>query len=83
MARGEVVIYGDVNGDGFVSATDCLILKEALNGTKTLQGAFFIAADINNTGSVNTTDYLKLKYYLTNGIKNIQIENPIIPAIDE
>lgn len=83
LARGEVVIYGDINGDGFISATDCLTLKEALSSTKPLQGAFFIAADVNNTGSVNTTDYLKLKYYLTNGIDKIQIENPIIPAIDE
>ena len=57
----EVVIYGDVNGDGMIKATDYVLVKNKIMGTITLSGAYLEAADVDRNGFVKATDYVKIK----------------------
>lgn len=65
ISRGAVVIYGDINGDGLVSAVDCIKLKTALTGEELLNGAFALASDMDGNGFISTTDYKKLQLFLS------------------
>ena len=56
-----VVIRGDVNGDGKITASDYIIVKrEILMDNGTLIGAYYEAANFNGNGLTPTT-YLLLK----------------------
>lgn len=57
----EIVIYGDVNGDGKIKATDYVLIKNKIMGTGTLSGAYLEAADVNKDGNVRATDYVLIK----------------------
>lgn len=56
-----VVIYGDVNGDGNIKASDYVFIKNYIMGTKHLSGANLKAADVNKDGSVKASDYVLIK----------------------
>ena len=60
----QVVIYGDINGDGDVSTRDLLKIRRHLLELETLKGSFALAADLNRTGSINTMDLLSLRRHL-------------------
>ena len=57
----EVVIYGDVNGDGKIAATDYVKIKNSIMGTNQLSGVYSEAADVDRNGFVKATDYVKIK----------------------
>ena len=57
----EVVVYGDVNGDGKISATDYVRIKNNIMGTSSLSGVYKEAADVDRNGKVAATDYVKIK----------------------
>ncbi len=57
----NVVIYGDVNGDGSIKATDYVKIKNHIMGTGSLSGAYKQAADVNKDGSIKATDYVTIK----------------------
>jgi hypothetical protein len=56
----EVVVIGDVNGDGNVASADVLSLTTSLISGKKLSGAYAAAADSNGDGAVTSTDILHL-----------------------
>ena len=56
-----IVIYGDVNGDGSIKASDYVFIKNNIMGTKYLSGAYLKAADVNKDGSVKASDYVLIK----------------------
>lgn len=56
-----IVVDGDVNGDGKITANDYLIIKRAFLGTYTLTGVNLQAACISNGTSITAQDYLKIK----------------------
>lgn len=58
----QVVIRGDVTGDGSISATDYIAVKSALSNTFKLEGAYEMAADTDGDGSVSSTDYITLRF---------------------
>ncbi len=66
----EVVIYGDANGDGKVSAVDYVKIKNQIMGTTTLTGVYKEAADVDKNGKVSAVDYVKIKNQIM-GIGNI------------
>ena len=69
----EVLIYGDVNGDGNISAVDYVNIKNHIMGTNTLSGINQKAADVNNDGNISAVDYVNVKNYimgLDNSINN-------------
>ena len=57
-----VAITGDVNGDGKISMTDYLQIKERIIKNKVLNKANEYACDVNGDGKITMTDYLRLKY---------------------
>lgn len=52
----EVVIYGDVNGDGKISNIDVVLMQRHILGITTQSGAYLQAANTNKDGSVSNID---------------------------
>ena len=57
----DIVLKGDVNGDGAIDSTDYLRIKAHFLERFTLTGAFLEAADCDEDGVITSTDYLRLK----------------------
>ena len=60
----EIVIYGDVNGDGKISAVDYVKIKNKIMNTGSLSGSFLESADVDRNGKVSAVDYVKIKNYI-------------------
>ncbi len=60
----NIIIKGDVTGDGIVNALDLLQLKKHLLGQVSITGSKALAADVTGDGKINALDLLKLKKYL-------------------
>ena len=61
----DIVVPGDVSGDGIVDSTDYICLKRhilRINGS-ILSGAYLKAGDMNGDSKISATDYLRLKRY--------------------
>lgn len=62
-----VIMLGDVNGDGKLSATDYVFIKNHIMQTKELQDPIYIkSADMNEDGKISATDYVWVKNYIMN-----------------
>ncbi len=57
-----VVVIGDVDGSGDITATDYVVIKQTFLGIVILDGAKAFAADVDGDGEITSTDYLSLKY---------------------
>ncbi len=60
----QVVIYGDLNGDGKIDAKDLLVMRKYLLKEKTLSGVYFEAARLTRASSITAKDLLLLRKYL-------------------
>ena len=56
----DIVIYGDVNGDGSVSIADFARLNRYLLHIVNLNGAYLEAADANRDGKVSIADFARI-----------------------
>jgi len=61
-----IVIRGDINGDGKLSAVDYVKLRNYLDGVSSLSGAFLKSADTSKDGKASAVDYVKLRNHLDN-----------------
>ena len=68
----RIVIYGDVNGDGKVSAVDYIHVKNCIMAVSTLDGAQKLAADVNKDGAITAVDYVNIKNYIMNASSVIE-----------
>lgn len=59
----QVIVKGDINGDGLANSLDSVLIKAYRNEIITLSGTEFAAADINEDGNVNVTDSKLLLYH--------------------
>jgi hypothetical protein len=59
----EIVVLGDVDGNGIVDSTDYMTMKSMIIGEISLNGAYLSAADASKNGIVNVTDYLRVKSF--------------------
>ena len=59
----EIVVKGDVNGDGVANSLDSMLIKAYRNEVTTLNGSAKLAADINDDGSINLADSKLLLYH--------------------
>ncbi len=60
----EIVILGDVIGDGKIGLRDLLRVRRILLKTATLEGAYLKAADLNGDGKVTLIDLLRIQKHL-------------------
>ena len=59
----EIVVKGDVNGDGLANSLDSILIKAHRNEVTDLSGSAIAAADINDDGKVNVSDSKLLLYH--------------------
>lgn len=58
----EIILYGDVNGDGKIKASDYKLIKDSIMGSVTLSGVYKEAADVNRDGKKPAAaDYKRIK----------------------
>jgi len=60
----EVVIYGDVNGDGNISASDLLNVQKHILGHSTLLGAYNRAGNVNKDTKISASDILNIQKHI-------------------
>lgn len=74
-----IILVGDVNKDGRISATDLSLISRHIVGNQQLTGDALKAADINIDGKMNSTDISAMKMLLV----ELQLKRgePIIPTI--
>ena len=65
-----VLIYGDVSGDGEISPSDYVKIKNSILGTENLDDIAKIAGDANKDGQISPSDYVKIKNKIL-GTENI------------
>lgn len=63
-AKWTVLIYGDVNGDGKVSNSDCIKVRNHVLETNKLSGVYVVAGDINKDGRVTNSDCIKVRNHV-------------------
>ncbi len=63
----QLYLPGDLNGDSFVSASDCLIVETYILGRNTITGIYSVAGDMDYSDTINTTDYAAIEYKLIHG----------------
>ena len=56
-----IVKLGDVNGDGNLSPSDYVKVKNHIMNVSTLSDIFLQSADMNNDGNITPSDYVKIK----------------------
>lgn len=67
LASFQVVIYGDLNGDGRINAYDLIIIRSYMLNIMPLEGAYVEAADTNRgNDGVNAYDLIVLRSHLLN-----------------
>lgn len=59
----NVIVRGDINGDGQIKSVDYLRIKKYFTG-QPLEGIELMAADVNCDNDIKSVDYLKIKSYL-------------------
>lgn len=59
-----IVLYGDLTGDGKINSADLLKMRQHLQGTTTLSGAYLESAMLTQNGKVNSADLLKIRQHL-------------------
>ena len=66
-----IVIYGDVDGDGEVTAKDLLYVRRHILGIVTLKDSMAVAADVKDADGINAVDMLYIRRQLL-GISQIE-----------
>ncbi|OUQ35285.1 dockerin type I domain-containing protein [Massilimicrobiota timonensis] len=61
---------GDVNGDGKISPTDYVLIRNHINGKSKLTGNSLSAGDVNGDGKISPTDYVMVRNHI-NGKQKI------------
>lgn len=56
-----VLIYGDANGDGKITAVDYVNVKNYITKASNLTGVYQTAADVNKDGKITAVDYVQIK----------------------
>lgn len=62
---------GDVNGDGKVSSSDYLMIRDYIMGSYNLKDNYKLAADVTGDGKVTSADYLKIRDYIMGVINSL------------
>ncbi|MGX8834730.1 dockerin type I domain-containing protein [Amedibacillus sp. YH-ame6] len=66
----DILVRGDVNGDGKISSLDYASIKNHILKIKSIQGIYNTASDVNRDGKISSLDYALVKNAILN-ISNI------------
>lgn len=66
-------LYGDINGDGEISAADYVALRRHILKSKILDDGDMKYADVNRDGTINSADYIAIRLHI---LKIRLIEQP-------
>lgn len=66
----DIVVKGDIDGDGYSIANDIAKIKSHILKKSTLEGVEFLAADIDDDGYVVANDQAKVKSYVLKRISS-------------
>ena len=61
-----IVVYGDTNGDGKVSAIDYSKVKSHILNISKLSDSYSLAGDTSKDGKISAIDYSKIKSHILN-----------------
>ena len=56
----NIIVRGDINGDGNITVTDLVKVKKHLSDIDLLDGIYEQAGDVTSTGSISITDLVKM-----------------------
>ena len=59
-----IILYGDTNGDGAISAIDLLNVQKIIINKSNLSGAYYKAADTNKDGKISAIDLLNVQKHI-------------------
>ena len=62
----DIVIYGDMNGDGKISNVDLVMLQKQILGINQLEGVYALAADAGKDGRISNKDLVMLQKHILN-----------------
>ena len=65
----QIVVKGDINGDGKINSADPLSIQKHIIGTARLKDAYLEAADINEDGRINSLDVLYTQKHIIGSYK--------------
>ena len=68
----NIVIYGDVSGDGVCDILDLLRVQKHLLKVQVQSGAYYTACDVSRDGTVNILDLLRVQKHLLGIMKIVQ-----------
>ena len=60
----RLVVKGDINGDGKITAVDYVKVKNYIMSSSSLTGSYKESADVNKDGKITAVDYVKIKNYI-------------------
>lgn len=69
LAQYQVVIYGDMSGDGIIDIVDFAYIKSQMLGQLSMTGIRAEAADIDGTGTVDIVDFAYMKSYMLGSLQ--------------
>jgi len=61
VSRYEIILYGDVNGDGEIDLFDFVAVKRSILGIADPLGVYWKAADCNRDGEIDLFDFVAVK----------------------
>lgn len=64
VSRYEIILYGDVNGDGEIDLFDFAQIKRSILGIAEPSGVYWKAADCNRDGELDLFDFAMVKRYI-------------------
>lgn len=67
-----IIIYGDVNGDGKISASDYVFIKNHIMDVRKLSTFELVCADANRDDKVSAADYVTIKNHIMDVKKIVQ-----------
>lgn len=63
----KCIIFGDINGDGKITAADYVLIKNHIMDAGKLNTAMLDVADVSRDNNVTTKDYVLIKNHIMNG----------------
>ncbi len=72
QSKYAVIIKGDTNGDGAVSAIDLLMVRKVILKAFSLSSCYLTSADVNADGKVSAIDLLMIRKHILKAYKIVQ-----------